>query len=622
MISTKPTPRKNRTIEEQIAAAKIGAAKIGATYEGWEIVGGQKFFRFSKPGYDNRLCILGNLEIGQNPFNLRTIEEQVAAVKRCAKELGAAYLRYERVSQHNHFWISKPGYEDRLTTLSRLESGANPFNKATIGEQVLAVKLHAAKFGATYENEYECREKSKTTYFKLSKPGFEDRMITRGHVERGDNPFNKATINEQVVAVKLYAAKLGAVYVRYEKINNTNHFWLSKPGYEDRLTPLGSLKFGYNPFNMATIFEQETRVKEFAHNWGSTYENEYEKREGQYYFKLSKPGFDCRWTSLGGLDAGNNPFGRPTIGEQEVEARMLATSIGATYENEYEKKDGKNFFKLSKPGYENRLSTLGDLKTGKNPFNRPSLGEQEAAVKVFATNLGASYENEYEKRGSRNYFKFSKPGYEERWSALTNLDVGNNPFRRPTIGEQEAELRGYASRFQAKYTGVVKRDKSKKSHNKFELARPGYDNIFITLSDAKKAIDPFSGGGGFDASKPGYNYLLLVTEENGAQCVKTGITNRLPTRLSAHRGELKTAGATFELLYKTHCKDGAKTLARETALKRLFKAYRTQVEYAPGVELSGFAYHGGECFHIGVKKDLIDTLKKLAGNSKRLKGEK
>ena len=542
--------------EERVAEVAILAAKLGAIYANeYEHRAGGHFFKLSKPGFENRFISFKNLKKGRNPFSRACFLDQEVEAKKFAVEIGAKYIGHDNTGHRdNHFWFSKDGYDDRSTTLSNLRQGSSPFNKPTLNEQIVAVKLFAAQFGATYSRYEKVGSKS---YFWLSKPGFDDRLVPFANLKFGYKPFNKPTVNEQILTATKLATKVGAVYKGCERINGTNHFRIAKAGYDDRLISLGSLKGNKDPFGMATISEQEVEVRAFATKLGITYENECKKvgKSTNLSFKFSKPGFEVRWMVLSSLRRGRDPFGRPTIGEQEKEMLMLIAKQDFTYANEY-------------------------------------------------------------KKGSADYykFKFSKRGRDDRWATLGGIRAGKHPFFRLTVNEQEAELRGYVSRFQAKYTGMVK--KNRQGVNMFEISKPGYENQFIGLSSAKKAIDPFTGGG-FDASKPGCNYVLLVTEESGAQCVKTGITNWLPSRLKAHTSALNSADATCVLLHKIRCKDGAKVMARERHLKKLFKADRTCVQDALGFEVVGFTCHGGECFDVAIQEQLIAALKKLSGSAKK-----
>ena len=477
----------------------------------------------------------------------------------------------------------------------------------TVDAQESAIIMYAAKLGAAYTGEWEKR--GAYTHLKLSKPGREDRWITFSNLELGNNPFNRLTIAEQEKKVVKYATDIGAVYTgEWQKGGSNNYFKLSKIGRDDRFINLGDLTRGRNPFTKLSLTEQEEEIVKHATDMGFTYTGEYKKGDKYNYFKLAKTGFEDRWSTTSQLKDGKNPFNQATIAEQEKEATMLAASMGATYTGEWEKQGAANCFKLAKTGFEDRWTILGSLRSGCDPFNQATLAEQEAEVVKYATDIGATYTGEWEKRGEYNHFKLSKPSRDDRWITPGSLRLGRDPFSRPTLAEQEKTANILAAGIEATYTGV---HDIRFGINRFKLSRAGFEDRWMTLAHLRSGRDPFTAIGGFDTSKPAHNYVLLVTMRNGQQCVKTGIAGPLPVRLKKHGRELKTACATHELIHSEHSIDGALVLDRETYLKKLFKPYRTSIEATPGVELEGFTYHGGECFTLDIKERLVAELKRL-----------
>ena len=370
-----------------------------------------------------------------------------------------------------------------------------------------------------------------------------------------------------------------------------------------------------------TLEQQEDAIRRWADKYDAIYTGYHENKHRKNFFRLSKVGREDRLVFLSGLERGAVPFRLRTPSEQVKDVIKYAAKHGANYTGEYKDGSSEKLYRLSKPGCDDRWIALSGLDYGDNPFRMPTIPEQETEAMEHAFRMGATYEG-YERRGPDNFFKLSKPGRAPRWftiSVLRRSGKKRDPFNRLNPDEQDTEIRKQASRLGAVYTGVVRKNIRGGSTNTFELSKPGFENIFIRLGQAKRAVDPFGGMGGFDVSKPGWVYLLLVTLSNGKPYIKLGITNYIDARFSNHTAALRRAGATCELLDKKKSKDGAKVLDRETYLKQLFKPHRVGLRFPDGSELDGFTHRGGECFHIDVKDQIVAELKRLVKSPKMLK---
>ena len=305
---------------------------------------------------------------------------------------------------------------------------------------------------------------------------------------------------------------------------------------------------------------------------------------------------------------------RRTFEQHETALRKCLDKQGITYTGRWEKKGRIYHFWLSKPGYDDRLIPLLTLEKGHKPFNKPTINEQIKSMREYAPTIGAVYER-HKKDGYKNYFWLSKPGCDDRRVTIHCFNERRDPFWEATIGEQETKAKKFEVELDATYRGYVRKGKV----NHFIFSKPGHEDIYAPIHNLNQGKNPFNGLGGFDKSKPGWNYIILVFLSDGTEVIKTGITNYLFGRFSTYDGLLASVGADYEILDIRDSRSGARVSAREAYLKRLFKGHRTCVKDGYGLELKSFTYHGGECFTIDVKDQLIAELKRLVKSPKMLK---
>jgi len=181
-------------------------------------------------------------------------------------------------------------------------------------------------------------------------------------------------------------------------------------------------------------------------------------------------------------------MGKPRpINEIATEAKELASKLGISATGKYEKRGSVWYFEITN-GAEYKWRTLGDLKKIKSHFNRSSLDQQAIEVAKIAKNMGLSYTGQYNQlAGNARKFELSN-NQETRWSALSNLRAGKNPFTVATLEQQLLEAEGYAMNLDLRLTG---KSRLLKKSRKYEVSN-GVDTKWISKEHLKEGKSPFT----------------------------------------------------------------------------------------------------------------------------------
>lgn len=135
------------------------------------------------------------------------------------------------------------------------------------------------------------------------------------------------------------------------------------------------------------INEIAAEAKEVASGLGISATGKYEKRGNTWYFEITN-GTEYKWRTLGDLKKIKNHFNRSTLDQQIIEVAKIAQNMGLSFTGQHNHLAGKvRKFELSN-GEESRWSALGNLRAGKNPFTVATLEQQLTEAKEHAKRLG------------------------------------------------------------------------------------------------------------------------------------------------------------------------------------------------------------------------------------------
>lgn len=123
-----------------------------------------------------------------------------------------------------------------------------------------------------------------------------------------------------------------------------------------------------------TTEEQINSVKFYALKLGAIFSGEISGVGNKRRFKLVKEK-KIRWSSLSSLDAGSNPFLKPTIDELIERVVICSNRIGCDFNGEYDKGQPRKFKLVQNEKI--RWISLQELERGRNPFAPPKLEEME-----------------------------------------------------------------------------------------------------------------------------------------------------------------------------------------------------------------------------------------------------
>jgi len=283
---------------------------------------------------------------------------------------------------------------------------------------------------------------------------------------------------------------------------------------------------------------------------------------------------EIKWSRLGHLESGSNPWGVPTIDDQLDRVMQYANQLGLEATGVQERKSNARYFEVRHPDGRTKLTTLRGLQDQKNPFGKQTLDEQINDAKVGAKVRGLKITGKFQLqgKGNRKIFEVVTPSGRAVHMQLGAIRKGFAP--RISEEEQLVLASTYAQKMGISTTGKTRRSDS--GVTLFEVTN-GVDATFSQLSHLKLGQNPWQAP--FKINKTGYFYVYEIIYKE-KKFIGFGVTNNHQRRHSDHLMECRKEGAKIRRieLVQMH---GAKCLELETSIKRLIKT-------AQHVEVIGF----------------------------------
>lgn len=286
-------------IEEMKDEVKILATSLGVHFTGLHNgkKGNQSKFELELDGRKEWITLAG-LREGRNPFRVATIGDQLIQVTDFSKNIGAVstgnYKR-EKSGKGLKFEIQKDGIS-RWISLSHLKEGNDPFKLKTIDEQIEEARMLASNYGLEATGKQN-KEPGIDRKFQVTN-GVKNDWLSLYHLRIQVNPFKVATPEEQFDEAEKLVAHLGLSLTgktvegkykhrRFEVTNGTSTEW----------STLGQLRREQNPFKPGGfdpsrvgyfyLLKVYSRIGDYL-NIGIT--NNYKKRLSSHKTNLLKGG--------------------------------------------------------------------------------------------------------------------------------------------------------------------------------------------------------------------------------------------------------------------------------------------------------------------------------------------
>ena len=320
------------TIEEMKDEVKILATSLGAHFTGFHNgkKGNQSKFQLELGGRQEWITLSG-LRCGRNPFKVISIGDQLVQVADFAKKIGAASTgnhKREKAGKGLKFEIEKDGIS-RWITLSHLKEGNDPFKLKTIEEQVEEARILASIYGLRVTGRQK-KESGVDRKFEVTNEEKND-WLSLYHLRIQVNPFKVATPEEQFdEAVKL-VTHMGLFLTGKTKEGKYKHrrFEVTN-GASTEWSTLGQLRREQNPFNPGGfdpskigyfyLLKVYSRVEDYL-NIGIT--NNYKKRLSSHKTNLSKGGMSCETYAVFEFQDGRDALNFETEVKRKIEKKDL-----------------------------------------------------------------------------------------------------------------------------------------------------------------------------------------------------------------------------------------------------------------------------------------------------------
>jgi ribosome assembly protein YihI (activator of Der GTPase) len=283
---------------------------------------------------------------------------------------------------------------------------------------------------------------------------------------------------------------------------------------------------------------------------------------------------EVKWSRLGHLEFGSNPWGVPTIDDKLDRVKRYANELGLEATGVHERKTNARYFEVRHPDGRTKFTTLRNLQDQKNPFGKQTLDEQINDAKAGASVRGLKVTGKFQLqgKGNRRIFEVVTPSGRAVHMQLGAIRQGFAP--RISQGEQLKLASNYAQKIGISTTGRTRRSDS--GATLFEVTN-GVEATFSQLSHLKLGQNPWQAP--FKINKTGYFYVYEIIHKE-KKFLGFGVTNNHQRRHSDHLMECRKEGAKIRRieLIQMH---GAKCLELETSIKRLIKT-------SEHVEIIGF----------------------------------
>ena len=140
----------------------------------------------------------------------------------------------------------------------------------------------------------------------------------------------------------------------------------------------------------------------------------------------------------------------------------------------------KRQFEIQNPATgEIKWSRLSHLEFGSNPWGMPTVDDQLDRVKQYANELGLEATGVQERKTNARYFEVRHPDGRTKLTTLRGLQDQKNPFGKQTLDEQISDAKVGAKARGLKITG------------KFQLQGKGNRKIFEVVNRASNRLDDF-----------------------------------------------------------------------------------------------------------------------------------
>lgn len=182
---------------------------------------------------------------------------------------------------------------------------------------------------------------------------------------------------------------------------------------------------------------------------------------------------------------------RSSIEELIKRSKIAAQKLGLVATGNHRKETNqKRQFEIQNPATgEIKWSRLSHLEFGSNPWGVPTIDDQLDRVKRFANWLGLEATGVQERKSNARYFEVRHADGRTKFTTLRNLQDKKNPFVRQTINEQLNDAKAGAELRGLKITGNFQLQ-GKGNRKIFEVKTPSGRAVHMQLDAIKRGFAP------------------------------------------------------------------------------------------------------------------------------------
>jgi hypothetical protein len=160
-------------------------------------------------------------------------------------------------------------------------------------------------------------------------------------------------------------------------------------------------------------------------------------------------------------------------------SKVAAKKLGLEATGNHRKEPNqKRQFEIKNPATgEIKWSGLSHLEFGSNPWRLVTVDDQLDRVKRYANSLGLESTGIQERKSNARYFEVRHPDGRTKLTTLRNLQDQKDPFRKQTLDEQLIDAKSSAKLRGLKITG------------KFQLQGKGNRRIFEVVTPSGRAVN-------------------------------------------------------------------------------------------------------------------------------------
>jgi hypothetical protein len=182
---------------------------------------------------------------------------------------------------------------------------------------------------------------------------------------------------------------------------------------------------------------------------------------------------------------------RDSIEDLIKRSKVAAQKLGLEATGNHRKKaNQKRQFEIKNPATgEIKWSRLSHLEFGSNPWGVPSVDDQLDRVKRYANELGLEATGVQERKTNARYFEVRHPDGRTKLTTLRGLQDQKNPFGKQNLDEQINDAKAGAKVRGLKITG--KFQLQEKSNRKiFEVVTPSGRAVHMQLGAIRRGFAP------------------------------------------------------------------------------------------------------------------------------------